>query len=183
MNIIVACDSNYGIGINNNLPSWNLKDDLKKFKELTIGNGRNVVIMGKNTYLSFKKPLPNRINIVISKTLFNKYKENINDNIIKHNGFTFMENLKDAFKYANDICNIFEETGETWVIGGAQLYETSITLMPINKLYVTMIEKDFKCDTFLKIKTRHIIQDTKWDSIETCKNKDFTYNFYEYISN
>ena len=58
MNIIVACDSNYGIGINNNLPSWNLKDDLKKFKELTIGNGRNVVIMGKNTYLSFKKPLP-----------------------------------------------------------------------------------------------------------------------------
>ena len=43
MNIILACDSEYGIGINNDLPSWNLKEDMIRFKKLTIGNGNNVV--------------------------------------------------------------------------------------------------------------------------------------------
>jgi dihydrofolate reductase len=55
MKAIVACDSNYGIGMYNNLPNWKLKDDLKKFKQLTIGNGNNAIIMGKNTWLSIDK--------------------------------------------------------------------------------------------------------------------------------
>ena len=71
MNLILACDSNYGIGIQNKLP-WSIKDDLKHFKKITSSSNNNVVIMGKNTYLSFKKPLPNRINIVVSESLASK---------------------------------------------------------------------------------------------------------------
>ena len=52
MNLIVACDSNYGIGIDNRLPDWKIEGDLKRFKKLTVGHGNNVVIMGKNTFLS-----------------------------------------------------------------------------------------------------------------------------------
>ena len=62
--LIVCFDSNYGIGKNNTIP-WKLSSDLKRFKELTLNN---IVIMGKNTWTSLpKKPLQNRINIVISK--------------------------------------------------------------------------------------------------------------------
>ena len=55
MNLIFACDEKYGIGINNRLPDWKLRGDLSKFSKLTTGKGNNVVIMGKNTYIS----LPN----------------------------------------------------------------------------------------------------------------------------
>ena len=73
MNIILACDKNYGIGINNQLP-WNLKHDMIHFKKTTVGKKNNIVIMGKNTYLSLKNALSNRTNIVVSKTLFDKVK-------------------------------------------------------------------------------------------------------------
>ena len=53
-NIIVAIDEENGIGKNNTIP-WNNPTDMKNFRLLTIGNGNNAVIMGKNTYLSFGK--------------------------------------------------------------------------------------------------------------------------------
>ena len=68
MNIIVAHCRNRGIGFQNQLP-WQLSADLKKFKELTIGNGNNAVIMGRNTWASLPsryKPLPKRENIVLT---------------------------------------------------------------------------------------------------------------------
>ena len=59
INLIVAMCKNNGIGYNNELP-WKILSDLKKFKKLTQGKGNNAVIMGKNTYESIKKSLPNR---------------------------------------------------------------------------------------------------------------------------
>ena len=64
--LIVAYCKNRGIGFQNQLP-WRLSADLKRFKELTIGNGNNAVIMGRNTWASLPseyKPLPKRENIV-----------------------------------------------------------------------------------------------------------------------
>ena len=77
MNLIFACDKKYGIGINNKLPPWKIDGDLARFSKVTIGNGSNVVIMGKNTYLSLPNNyLKNRCNIVVSQTLFNEYSDN-----------------------------------------------------------------------------------------------------------
>ena len=65
MNLIVAIDDDYGIGLNGDL-IYHISADLKYFKKLTTGK---VVVMGKATYLSLpKKPLPNRVNIVLSST-------------------------------------------------------------------------------------------------------------------
>ena len=63
--LITAYDKNKLIGVDNKLP-WDLPEDLKHFKKSTLNK---TIIMGKNTYLSLKKPLPNRVNIVISRTL------------------------------------------------------------------------------------------------------------------
>ena len=63
ISIIAAVSKNGVIGVDNKLP-WNLPEDLKRFKELTTNN---VVIMGRKTYESIGKPLPNRINIVITR--------------------------------------------------------------------------------------------------------------------
>ena len=71
INIIVAYTKNKGIGFKNKIP-WKLNSDLIRFKKLTIGNGNNSVIMGKKTWDSLPynvKPLPNRTNIIISKTM------------------------------------------------------------------------------------------------------------------
>ena len=63
--IIAAYDLNYGIGFHNKLP-WNLQDDLKRFRFLTMGHH---LIMGRKTYESIGRPLPGRVSIVLSKTL------------------------------------------------------------------------------------------------------------------
>jgi dihydrofolate reductase len=65
--IVVARSLNYGIGLNGKLP-WNVPSDLKMFKKITCsGSAINSVIMGRKTYESIGKVLPNRLNIVISK--------------------------------------------------------------------------------------------------------------------
>ena len=70
-NIIVAVDSNNGIGLNNKLP-WIIREDLNFFKMMTTGKKNNVVIMGRKTWESIPekyKPLANRFNIILSNTL------------------------------------------------------------------------------------------------------------------
>ena len=87
MNLIVAYCRNRGIGFQNKLP-WKLSQDMNRFKNLTIGNGNNAVVMGKNTWESLPqkyKPLPKRANIVLSTkydNLFNN-KHNIQKPIWK----------------------------------------------------------------------------------------------------
>ena len=66
--IIVAVDKNLGIGLKNSLP-WKFKSDMHFFREMTIGDKNNAVVMGKNTYLSIGKNLSNRENIVLSTSL------------------------------------------------------------------------------------------------------------------
>ena len=73
LNIIVAYCKNRGIGAGNKLP-WRLKQDMLLFKKLTVGKGNNAVIMGKNTWLSLPKALPERSNFVISESIFERRK-------------------------------------------------------------------------------------------------------------
>ena len=91
INIIVAYCKNNGIGLNNSLP-WKISSDLKKFKNLTIGNGNNAIIMGKNTWLSLNSsPLTKRDNLILSNTL--DIDKTCNTNIVK--SFKNIEELKD----------------------------------------------------------------------------------------
>ena len=127
MNLIVAIDENNGIGKNNNLLA-HIPEDMKFFKEKTIGN---VVIMGRKTLESFpnKKPLPNRINIVIT-----------GDKEYKVDGAIIVNSVKDAIERAKD------ENKEIYVIGGASIYKQMLEFC--DTLYVTKIFKSFNADTF-----------------------------------
>ena len=141
INIIVAYCKNNGIGYNNNMP-WKIKSDLQKFKSLTIGNGNNAVIMGKNTFLSLNsKSLVKRDNLILSSTL---NIDNLNNNNITKS-FKNIESLKDFISIKN--------YDTIWIIGGEKIYKLFLesNIFQINNIYVTYINNDYECDTFFPI--------------------------------
>lgn len=132
-NIIVAHDRNNGIGNNNSIP-WYCKPDLLNFKNLTIGNNNNAIIMGKNTWNSLPyKPLKNRTNIIISSTLENK----------NENKYKVFNSIEAAVLFCNNAN--FEEV---WIIGGENIYRDFLTKMYINSLYITYIDKEYICNKY-----------------------------------
>ena len=138
-NLIVALCKNNGIGKNGDIP-WKITKDLKYFKDVTSFNktsGENVVIMGRKTWESIPekfKPLSNRINIVLSKTL--------SDTSLKDYNNTFV------YKSLNDVLSMSYQKSNIFVIGGGQIYEEAIKHPMCDKLYITEIYKDYECDTF-----------------------------------
>ena len=124
LSIIVAMSSNRAIGVNNTLP-WHLSEDLKHFKSLTTGH---TIIMGRKTYESIGRPLPNRRNIVVSRNLNTFY-----------DGVEIVHSLEDAF-------SISSNDEEVFIIGGSNIYEQSLNL--VEYLYITEIAKAFEGDAF-----------------------------------
>lgn len=163
ISIIVAfTKNNRAIGKNNTLP-WHISDDLKRFKELTTGN---VVIMGKNTYLSIVnmlgKPLPNRENIVISSSLDK----------------STLPNEVHLAKTFNEAIDLSKRLGEkVFIIGGQQVYETAINDTRINEILATVIEKDVDGDAFFPN-----IDTNDWEiiDIKDGENSEINYQFITY---
>ena len=123
LSLIVATDRNNGIGINNTLP-WRLPEDLAFFKRTTSGHA---IIMGRKTFDSIGRPLPNRRNIVVTR-----------NPDWTHEGVQRAGSLDEAVRLAGD--------GEVFVIGGAQIYIDAIKVA--DKLIVTEIDANFDCDAF-----------------------------------
>lgn len=123
LTLIVATDRRRGIGLANALP-WKLPEDLAFFKRTTTGHP---IIMGRKTFDSIGRPLPNRRNIVITRTPG-----------WRHDGVDAVGSLDAALALAGDAA--------AFVIGGAQIYAAA--LPQATRLLVTEIDKDFQCDTF-----------------------------------
>lgn len=122
ISLIAALSNNRIIGCKNHLP-WHLPADLAWFKKHTINK---VVIMGRLTFESIGHPLPNRVNIVVSrKKLFAT--QNFNNLIY--------------VKSINEALNMNIDNGEKMIIGGASIYKQ--TLEYAHKLYLTRINKNF----------------------------------------
>ena len=138
MNIIVAACKHRGIGLKNNLP-WKLKNEMKYFKNMTQGNGKNAVVMGKNTWLSLKKALPKRDNFVMSTTVDPFVTPHIKSS--KYENFVFLKNIK-------EISNLISLYDTVWIIGGEKLYKSTINNPNLKAIYYTDIKNDFNCDTF-----------------------------------
>lgn len=150
--IVVAMGLKNEIGADNQL-LWHLPEDLKHFKEITSGHP---IIMGRKTYESIGRPLPNRTNIVVSRKK-DWFEE----------GVLIVGSLKEALKFAKKIDeNIF-------VIGGGNIYEQTIDLA--DKLEVTLVQTEMKAEIFFP-KIDHKI----WEKTdERCMEKDekHAYNF------
>ena len=123
---VVAMSNNQVIGINNDLP-WSLKDDLAHFKKYTTGK---IIIMGRKTFESIGRPLPNRDNFVISSTL----------NSV--DGVSIFPSLDDALAAAN-AQNTHDEIA---IIGGGYLFRDSINTF--NKLVLTRVNCSIEGDVF-----------------------------------
>lgn len=130
LNIIVACDNNYLIGVNGKLP-WHIPADLKRFKELTTGHA---VIMGRNTWEGLPiKPLPNRQNIILSNT--STY------GTIPFDEVDVASNLGDAIHY---FAEYKRKRTEIFVIGGARLYAEALPIA--DRIYMTRIDREYRVD-------------------------------------
>lgn len=119
---IAAIDNKRGIAANGVIP-WQIPEDVAYFREQTE---HSTVIMGWATYLEFAAPLPNRRNIVVSRT---------------------EQPVRDGFELVTDVEEFLQKTtGDIWIIGGAGLFET--TLQFCDELYLTHVVGDFHCDRF-----------------------------------
>lgn len=137
LNIMVCCDNKNGIGLKNKLP-WNIKSDMKTFKDKTTGSGNNCVIMGKNTYFSIPekfRPLKSRHNYIISST-FQTDDE----------GLHVLRNMEEDLEQL--LCN--SSYDKYWIIGGESIYHTIMQNKShlINEIHISVLEDDFHCDTF-----------------------------------
>jgi dihydrofolate reductase len=127
MKLILACDPNGGIGYQNKLPWTNIRGDLPRFKRLTDGQN---VIMGRNTWDSLpKKPLPGRLNFVVSSSELEA----------EHHNVIRVPDME--FNQPNDV--------EFWIIGGAKLVETS--WKNIDEIHLTKVYDHYACDTFIDL--------------------------------
>lgn len=137
---IVATDSKGCIGNNGELP-WHLPADLKRFKELTSGG---VVVMGRKTFESLDcKPLPNRVNIVITKDPNFQLKH-------KGKGVIFYNEISFALQKAKHEASVLG-LKEVWIIGGQSIYEQ--TMPYVDRIEKTLIHGKYYGDTFYKLPT------------------------------
>jgi dihydrofolate reductase len=134
--IIVACDPNNLIGTADNKIPWFIPEDLKFFKETTLGHG---IIMGRRTWESLpKKPLPKRYNAVISKTMRNT---TANDTISENTPF-----IADNLKLAIDV---FVGFGiQPFIIGGAQIYRLALEQGLVDKIIMTRVRKSYEGNVY-----------------------------------
>ncbi len=123
LTLIVATDNAGGIGIRNTLP-WKLPEDLAHFKRTTTGHP---ILMGRKTFESIGRPLPNRRNIVISR-----------NPDWHHDGVETVASLQAALD--------LPDAAEVFVIGGAEIYRLALPLA--DRLIVTEIGQRFDCDAF-----------------------------------
>jgi len=164
ISIIAAIGKNNELGKNNQL-LWYLPNDLKHFKEITTGHP---IIMGRKTFESIGKALPNRKNIVLTRS--------IDPELEKINDIEIATSIEQALQNA---CLGALLPSEVFVIGGAEIYRQIIE--KADKLYITHIEaEDNDADSFFSI-----IDETKWKEIKREKfssdeKNKFDYAFVEY---
>ena len=123
ISMIAAMADNRIIGKDNQMP-WHLPADFAWFKRCTMGKP---VVMGRKTYESIGRPLPGRLNIVISR-----------DETLKVEGVTTVTSIEQALDVAGDV-------EEVMIIGGGAIYAACLPMA--NKLYVTHIEAAIDGDT------------------------------------
>ena len=157
LSIIVAMSKNRVIGKDNKMP-WHLSNDLKNFKKITIGK---TIVMGRLTYDSIGKALPERKNIVLSR------------NLIDSNVFIF-DNFEEVLDFTKD-------EDEVFIIGGQDIY--SQTIDKVNKLYLTTIDANIEGDKYFPE-----IDISKWKKIRSenfSKDQNNTHDFISelYIKN
>lgn len=152
--IIAAIAKNNALGKNNQL-IWHLPADLKRFKKMTLNH---VVIMGRKTFESLGKPLPNRTNILITR-----------DKNYKAEGCVVVNSLKEALETAA------KEDENPFILGGAEIYKQALPFT--DKLDVTFVHHQFDADVFFPKIDKKIWKETSREDFKADENNKYDYSF------
>lgn len=153
---IVAVGNNWGIGKDNDL-CWHLPDDFKRFKEVTSGH---FILMGRKTFETFPRPLPNRKHLIITN------QDNYN---VPENCYTF-KNIQDAIDFTNG--------DDIFIIGGGQIYKQCIDI--IDRIDITKVNINPDANIFFpEITDEWELKSETFHDIDEKHKYDFKFMIYE----
>ncbi|MDF1518378.1 MAG: dihydrofolate reductase [Lutibacter sp.] len=158
--IIAAIADNNALGKDNQL-IWHLPADLKRFKKTTLNHA---VIMGRKTYESLGKPLPNRTNIVITR-----------DKNYKTEGCVVVNSLKEAIKA------VAEVDKNPFILGGAEIYKQAMPFT--DRLDITFVHHKFEADVFFPEIDKTVWKETSREDIKADENNKYDYSFVTFERN
>jgi len=160
---LVAVSNDLVIGVDNDLP-WSLKDDLVHFKKYTLNK---IIIMGRKTFESIGRPLPNRINYVISRT------------VKEINGAHVFDNLEDAMLAAEKHNHEMSVVNEIVIIGGGYLFKETLPVM--NKLVITKVDCNVLGDIYYPEVEMEKFKLVNSESYSKNSDNDYDFKIEEYI--
>lgn len=167
LSLIAAISDNNVIGGGNTL-LWNIPADMKHFRDITSGH---TVIMGRKTFESIGRPLPNRTNIVITR-----------DTTYLQDGINVASSLEEALRMASlEQGKGFEENQdevEVFIIGGGQIYTQAIS--KAQKLYITEIHQNFEGDTHFPTIDTNLWKEIAREDYQADNKNQIAYSFVEY---
>ena len=156
--IIAAIAKNNALGKDNDL-IWHLPADLKRFKQRTTGH---TIVMGRKTFESIGKPLPNRTSIIITR----------NNNYYK-DGCLIANSLHEAIKLA-------EKDKEIFIIGGAQIYKQALENDLVDTLDITLVHHNFEADVYFPKIDDSIWQEKSREDFKVDEKNKYNYSFISY---
>ena len=159
VSMIVAASENGVIGKDNQL-IWRLPNDLKRFKQLTLGHP---IIMGRKTFESIGKPLPGRTSIVITRQ-----KESVID------GAIVVHSLKEALVTAAQL-----EQEEAFIIGGGEIYKESVKVA--DKIYLTLVCAEVAGDTYFDLSILNHWDQTSLEYFVKDERHSYSYKFIDLV--
>ena len=156
--IIAAIAKNNALGKDNDL-IWHLPADLKRFKKVTSGHH---ILMGRNTFESIGKPLPNRTSVIITRN--NEY-------------------LKEGCLIANSVEEAIDLTDkkDAFIIGGAQIYKETLAKNLADRLDITIVHHDFDADVFFPEIDMNIWKEISRENFMADEKNKYDYSFVSYI--
>lgn len=157
--LIAAIAKNNALGKNNDL-IWHLPADLKRFKQRTSGHP---IIMGRNTFESIGKPLPNRTTIIVTR----------NKNYTQE-GCKVVHSLEEAIEITKD-------NNEVYLIGGAQIYKEALEKNLVDCLDITHVHQEFEADVFFPEIDVTIWIETEREDFKKDEKNAYDYSFVKYL--
>lgn len=156
--LIAAIAKNNALGKDNDL-IWHLPADLKRFKKVTSGHH---ILMGRNTYESIGKPLPNRTTVIITRN---------NDYYV--DGCLIANSVEEALELA-------KEDSEVFIIGGAQIYKQVMENGLVDQLDITIVHEMFDADVFFPEIDQTIWKEVSREDFKADEKNKYDYSFVSY---
>ena len=156
--IIAAIANNNALGKDNDL-IWHLPADLKRFKKVTSGHH---ILMGRNTFESIGKPLPNRTTVIITR-----------NKDYKAAGCIVVDSIEKAIEVAKADEHIF-------IIGGAQVYKQTIAANLVDQLDITQVHHSFDADVYFPEIDSDIWKEVAREEFKADEKNKYDFSFISY---